>query len=305
MKPLFIVSGISLLLDAALPACLLLLCMLSQGKPVAGVVFEDSFQAIRPLDGRRQKLYATAFHFFVGGLAIVCIESPSAECAFFDERADLAGRLFIQHATAACAAFGFHQGDFKIGLFLWADREPAKAVAHRDVGADFEAELFDVKLVGFVLVGYVNRRVRESFDHGCFNASLVGGKIQQTWGDGLLENCDSAGGGGEAAELHQEAGGDGRELGWCGKRARLVEAGAVMGGRNARDFAKERAERTEAGKADFETDFGHRQAARIEQFFGALDALFGQILMRRLAEVLLKEPQEVKAGKTGLVGEAV
>jgi hypothetical protein len=134
---------------------------------------------------------------------------------------------------------------------------------------------------------------------------LVGGKIQQTWGGGLLENCESAGVGGKAAELHQETGRNGRELGWCGNRARLVEAGAVMGGRNASEFAKERAERTEAGKADFETDFGHGQAAGIEQFFGALDALFNQVLMRRLAEVLLKQPQEMETRETGLMGEAV
>jgi hypothetical protein len=282
----------------------LLLYTLRQRKPVAGIVFEDGFQTIWPLSGRRQKFYATAFHFFVGGLAIVRIKGTGAESAFFDERADLAGRLFIQHATAACATFRSHQGDFKFGLVFGADREPAKAIAHCDIGADCEAELFNIKLVGFVLVGYVNRRVRESFDHGYFNASLAGGKIQQARGGGLLENCESAGVGGEAAELHQKAGRDGRELGWCGNRARLVEASAVVSGRNAGDFAKKCAERTEAGKADFEANLGHGQAAGIEQFFGALDALFNQILMWRLAEVLLKEPQEMEARETGLVSEA-
>ena len=49
---------------------------------------------------------------------------------------------------------------------------------------------------------------------------------------------------------------------------------------------KERAERTEALKTDFETDIRHAQIVFTEQFLRFLDATVNEVLMRSLVEGL-------------------
>ncbi len=53
-------------------------------------------------------------------------------------------------------------------------------------------------------------------------------------------------------------------------------------------FVKQAAKGAQAFEANLEANFGHRELAGNQQFFGFLDPFFDQILMRRLVKRLLE-----------------
>ncbi|MCG3121432.1 MAG: hypothetical protein ALAOOOJD_04524 [bacterium] len=69
--------------------------------------------------------------------------------------------------------------------------------------------------------------------------------------------------------------------------------GAIKLGRMAGIFAKQRAERPQTFKSDFETNFRHGKLAGNQQLLGLLKAFFRQIFMRGFMERLFEEPQKV------------
>lgn len=64
---------------------------------------------------------------------------------------------------------------------------------------------------------------------------------------------------------------------------------------------KERAERAEALKADFETDVCHAQFVFTEQLLRFFNATMDEVLMRSLVESLPEQPQEVITRKAGFL----
>src|SRR5205085_9114691 len=136
------------------------LFVLCQGKPIAETVFEDSFDAVRAFGWWRQEFDTAPFQLFIGRLAVIGLESARAQRAFFDERADLFSRLFVEHHSA----FRFHQSNFEIGLLPRRNREPTETISHRCIGAYFKAKLLDIKLVSLILVGDVDCCVRKFLD---------------------------------------------------------------------------------------------------------------------------------------------
>ena len=68
----------------------------------------------------------------------------------------------------------------------------------------------------------------------------------------------------------------------------------AVGHRCLTDIAmKQRAERAEALKPDFEAHVSHAKFVAAEQFFRFFDPAFDQVLMRCLVEGFPKQPQEV------------
>ncbi len=67
----------------------------------------------------------------------------------------------------------------------------------------------------------------------------------------------------------------------------------IPGWRMPDRLAEERAERSEAFEADFETDISDAQAAPSQQFLGFLDPFLNQVLMWRRVERIAKEAQEM------------
>ena len=76
-------------------------------------------------------------------------------------------------------------------------------------------------------------------------------------------------------------------------------------GRMSNAAMKERAERTEALKADFETHVRHAQIVFTEQFLRFLDATVNEVLVRSLVEGLPEQSQEVVTRKAGLFGNLI
>jgi len=68
---------------------------------------------------------------------------------------------------------------------------------------------------------------------------------------------------------------------------------------------KERAERAETLKADFETDIRYAQIVFAEQFLRFLNATMNEVLMRSLVERLPEQSQEVVTRKAGLFGNLI
>ena len=68
---------------------------------------------------------------------------------------------------------------------------------------------------------------------------------------------------------------------------------------------KERAERPEALKADFETNVSDAQVVFTEQFLRFLDATMNEVLMRSLVEGLPEQSQKVVTRKAGLFGNLI
>ena len=75
----------------------------------------------------------------------------------------------------------------------------------------------------------------------------------------------------------------------------------AIGRRGVTDAAmKKRDERTEALKANFETDVSYTQIVFTEQFLRFLDATADEVLMRGLIESLPEQTQEMITRKAGL-----
>ena len=80
----------------------------------------------------------------------------------------------------------------------------------------------------------------------------------------------------------------------------------AIGRRSVADTTmKERAERTETLKPDFETNIRYAQVVFTEQFFRFLDATMDEVLMRSLIESLPEQSQEVVTRKAGLFGNLI
>jgi hypothetical protein len=69
--------------------------------------------------------------------------------------------------------------------------------------------------------------------------------------------------------------------------------------------AKQTAERTQAFKSHLETNVGHGQFVRSQQFFGPFDPFPRQVLMGRLIESLSEQSEEMVAGETGFAGNLI
>ena len=85
----------------------------------------------------------------------------------------------------------------------------------------------------------------------------------------------------------------------------LLELLAIDYRRMPNVLVKERAKRSEALKAYFETDVSHAEFVAAKQFFRFLDASFDQILMWSFIERLPEEPQEVVTREASLFGNLV
>ena len=81
----------------------------------------------------------------------------------------------------------------------------------------------------------------------------------------------------------------------------LLHFFAVDYGCVANVFVKERAERSETLKSDFEADVSYAKLIAAEEFLGFLDTAFDQILVRRLVESLSKETITAWAAKASEV----
>jgi len=68
---------------------------------------------------------------------------------------------------------------------------------------------------------------------------------------------------------------------------------------------KERAERAETLKADFETDIRYAQIVFAEQLLRFLNATMNEVLMRSLVERLPEQSQKVVTRKAGLFGNLI
>ena len=80
---------------------------------------------------------------------------------------------------------------------------------------------------------------------------------------------------------------------------------AICRGRMTDAAMKERAERTEALKADFEADVRYAQIVFAEQLLRFLDATMNEVLMRSLVESLPEQSQEVVTREAGLFGNLI
>src|SRR5687768_17930709 len=60
---------------------------LREAEPVSGIVFEDRFDAVRPLGGFGQKLHALRLQLFVSSTAVVSVEDTRAEHSLSHDRA--------------------------------------------------------------------------------------------------------------------------------------------------------------------------------------------------------------------------
>src|SRR2546421_9537841 len=83
---------------------------------------------------------------------------------------------------------------------------------------------------------------------------------------------------------------------------RFALSAAIVDGRVADGFVKQRAERPNALKADFETNISHAEAVDAQQLFRFVDAPLDQVLARRRIKRLAKQPQKMIARQTGLPG---
>ena len=80
----------------------------------------------------------------------------------------------------------------------------------------------------------------------------------------------------------------------------------AIGRRSVADTTmKERAERTETLKPDFETDIRYAQVVFTEQFLRFLNATMDEVLMRSLVESLPEQSQEVVTREAGLFGNLI
>ena len=80
----------------------------------------------------------------------------------------------------------------------------------------------------------------------------------------------------------------------------------AIGRRSVTDTTmKERAERTQTLKPDFETNIRYAQVVFAEQFFRFLNATMDEVLMRSLVESLPEQSQEVVTREAGLFGNLI
>jgi hypothetical protein len=89
------------------------------------------------------------------------------------------------------------------------------------------------------------------------------------------------------------------------RRLDLAGLFAERHGRVANRLVKQAAERSEALKSYFKANVGHPQFVSTQQFFGALNAPFDQVLVRGLVECLSKQPQKVITREAGVAGNLV
>src|SRR5438105_5382043 len=193
--------------------------------------------------------------------------------------ADLCRGLYVERRRAR-----LFQQDLPVMIARHADREPAHE-AEILVGIDLEAQLADVEVECLVLVENVERRNRESVEHGTLLglARLVCAlTLDDVLRGGFSKTARSRPG-------HREAVGRGYD-------GPMLPIGA--GGR-ADDIAKDAAERAEAGEADIETDVRHAAVRRPQQVHAALDPAALEIAMRGLAERRAERPDEVRLRNVG------
>jgi hypothetical protein len=120
---------------------------LRHAEPVAGIVFEQRFDAVEALDGRLRELDAFGLQLLVGLLAVGGFEYTAAQHAFADQRAQHLGGFYIDFGIG-----GGHQDDFQVRLALGRHRQPAETVVHGRIHFEVEAQLVDVEVVGRLLV---------------------------------------------------------------------------------------------------------------------------------------------------------
>src|ERR1043166_9534460 len=92
---------------------------LGHAEPVAKGIAEHSFNAVELVIGRRKKLHAPGFHFFIGLAAVGGLEHARAECSLFHQSADGLNvlRLDLLHLGAVKRLRSYlHEDDREIGL---------------------------------------------------------------------------------------------------------------------------------------------------------------------------------------------
>src|SRR5262249_19037415 len=121
-------------------------------------------------------------------LAVVHFQNACANGARLDQFAKLSDFVCREHG----AFLERHEDNFQVWLRLGPDGQPAEAVVHGHIVADFESQLVAIELESFFLIQDINRSVTETRDH---DGSPGVGKLRNfdeyiratRWV--LLENC--------------------------------------------------------------------------------------------------------------------
>src|SRR4029077_18070930 len=145
-----------------------LVLRLCEAEPVSGIVPHQCLDPVELLFWRGQKFHAFGLKLFVGLAAIARLEDATAKLAPGEQVAQS-----CRHIRLHVWAIHLHENKLQVGLPFRTNGEPAKAIVHRGIHANIEAQFVNVKVARRVLIEHVYGGMRKSLNHKKASSSPI------------------------------------------------------------------------------------------------------------------------------------